>query len=105
MKQITLLLITSLLLFIACKKDKTRIPDSSYKPDVNIKKFTNSTLITNPYFHVAAGKKYIYEGQTQDGLEKIEEQRLPATKTILGITCIIVNYTGCFFFAGGKQQK
>ena len=92
MKQITYLLITSLLFFIACKKDKTRIPDTSYKPDVNIKKFTNSTNLTNTYFPVAAGKKYIYEGQTKDGLEKIEEQRLPDTKTILGITCIIVNF-------------
>ncbi len=92
MKQITILLITSLLLLTACKKDKTRIIDTSYKPEVNSSKFTNSTIITNPYFPVTAGKKYIYEGQTHDGLEKIEEQRLNTTKIILGITCIIVNF-------------
>lgn len=87
-----LLTATILLLLMSCKKDKTRLIDSGYKPDVNITKFTNSTNITNPYFPYAAGKKYIYEGQTQDGLELIEEQRLTTTKTILGITCIIVNF-------------
>ena len=92
MKYILLLATVSIFLLLACKKEKTRIIDGSYKPDVNIAKFTNTTNLTNPYFPVAAGKKYIYEGQTQDGLERIEEQRLDTTKTILGITCIVVNF-------------
>ena len=92
MKYSVLLTATSLLLLISCKKDKTRILDSSYKPDVSITKFTNSTTITNPYFPAIPGKKYIYEGQTEDGLERIEEQRLTTTKTILGVACIIVNF-------------
>lgn len=41
---------------------------------------------------MVAGKKYIYEGQTPDGLERIEEQRLTTTKTILGITCSVVEF-------------
>ncbi len=92
MKQITFLLATSFLLLTACKKETPRYIDNSYKPEVNAAKFANSITITNPYFPVTAGKKYIYEGQTHDGLEKIEEQRLTTTKTILGITCIIVNF-------------
>jgi hypothetical protein len=92
MKHLLLLLTVSIFLMPTCKKEKTRIIDSAHKPDVNISKFINSTNITNPYFPVAVGKKYIYEGQTQDGLERIEEQRLTDTKTILGITCIIVNF-------------
>ena len=92
MKKLLLLVAVSIFFMPACKKDITRIIDSSYMPDVNISKFTNSTNITNPYFPVAVGKKYIYEGQTQDGLETIEEKRLTTTKTILGITCIIVNF-------------
>ncbi len=92
MKYSILLTATSLLLLLSCKKDKIRILDSSYKPDVSITKFTNSTTITNPYFPATPGKKYIYEGQTEDGLERIEEQRLTSTKTILGIACIIVNF-------------
>lgn len=92
MKQIAIKLIGAMMLLTSCKKEQTRKIDTSYKPDVNISKFTSSTNLTNPYFPVPAGKKYIYEGQTPDGLERIEEQRLPATKTILGITCIIVNF-------------
>ena len=92
MKYTTLLITALTLLLMACKKDNIRIIDSGYKPDVNIAKFTNSTIITNPYFPVTAGKKYIYEGQTHDGLEKIEEQRLTTTKTIMSITCIVVNF-------------
>ena len=92
MKYSILLAATFALLLMSCKKDKTRLIDSGYKPEVSIAKFTNSSNITNTYFPVAPGKKYIYEGQTQDGLELIEEQRLATTKTILGITCIIVNF-------------
>jgi hypothetical protein len=95
MKRIVFLLSLCLLVFIACKKEKVASPrfiDSNYKPDVRPAKFTNSTTITNPYHPVTAGKKYIYEGQTPEGLERIEEQRLTTTKTILGITCIVVNF-------------
>lgn len=92
MKQTIFLMAASILSLTACKKDSIRTIDSTYKPDVNPSKFTNSTNISNPYFPVTAGKKYIYEGQTQDGLEHIEEQRLNSTKTIMGITCIVVNF-------------
>ncbi len=92
MKRLLLLVTVAVFLMPACTKDNTRVIDSSYKPDVKISKFTNSTNITNPYFPAAVGKKYIYDGQTTDGLERIEEQRLTDTKTILGITCIIVNF-------------
>src|SRR3989337_2037470 len=91
MKHAILLTATLVLLLMSCKKDKTHLIDPGYKPDVGITKFTNSTNITNPYFPATPGKKYIYEGQSEDGLELIEEQRLTTTKTILGITCIVVN--------------
>lgn len=68
-----------LISFASCKKD----PVSNFK---------NPTHLTNPYFPVAAGKKYIYEGQTSEGLEHIEEKRLTSTKTILGVTCIEVEF-------------
>jgi len=92
MKQLLLLLTASLLLQLSCKKDTPRKIDSTYKPDVSVSRFTNSTNITHPYFPATAGKKYIYEGQTEAGAARIEEQRLSTTKTILGITCITVNF-------------
>lgn len=94
MKSKSLCLFAAIVLtsFASCKKDPVRQPDATYNPVVSTANFKNSTNITNPYFPVAAGKKYIYEGQTSDGLEHIEEHRLTTTKTILGITCIIVNF-------------
>lgn len=92
MKSITLLVLALMLLFAGCKKDRPRMIDKSYKPDVSASKFTKSTQITNPYFPATPGKKYIYEGETADGMERIEEFRLNTTKNILGITCIVVNF-------------
>ena len=92
MKHTTLLVAALTILLVACKKDTTRIIDTGYQPETNIAKFTNSTSLTNPYFPMTPGKKYIYEGQTPDGLEHVEEQRLTTTKTILGIICIVVNF-------------
>ena len=93
MKQLLFLIAAPLLMFTACKKEKTvRQIDSSYNPNVSPGKFTSSTNLSNPYFPFLAGKKYIFEGQTPDGLERIEEQRLATTKTILGITCVVVEF-------------
>lgn len=92
MKHILLLVTVSIFLMPTCKKDNNRVMDTTYMPDVSTAKFTNSTTITNPYFPAVEGKKYIYEGQTEDGLERVEEQRLTTTKTILGIACIIVHF-------------
>ena len=81
------------ILSFACKKNgPDRQPDTSYNPTISKANFSNSTNLTNSYFPYAAGKKYVYEGQTPDGLERIEEQRLATTKTIMGITCVIVNF-------------
>ncbi len=77
--------------FFACKKDNPRQIDSSYQPDVSASKFNASTNLSNPLLPFAAGKTYIFEGQTAEGLERIEVKRKPETKTILGIECIVVN--------------
>lgn len=96
MKHILFFLSICVLTLVACKKNTSapppRVIDSSYKPDIRPARFTSSTNITNPYYPITAGKKYIYEGQTPDGLEHVEEQRLTTTKTILGIICIVVNF-------------
>lgn len=64
---------------VSCKKDR-------------LSNFRDPTSITNPYFPVAVDKKYIYEGQTPDGLEHVEERRLKSTKIITGIKCIEVEF-------------
>lgn len=90
MKQLSWIAVMMTLALCACKKD-ARQPDLSYNPVLLPADFTQSVNLTNPYFPFEAGKTYIYEGQTGDGLERVEVQRLPATKTILGINCLVVN--------------
>ena len=92
MKNATWLLVAAALAaFAACKKEETRQPDTSYNPDIQPANFSKSTVLDNPYFPLELGKTYIYEGQTDGGLERIEVKRLPSTKTIMGIACAVVN--------------
>ncbi|MBK9105414.1 MAG: hypothetical protein IPL92_12815 [Saprospiraceae bacterium] len=58
MKQITILSMLGFFLFLSCKKDEMREPDTNYQPDVSAARFPNSTLMTNVYFP-AAGVKNI----------------------------------------------
>lgn len=92
MKRSVLYLLVTMVVIVACKKDNNRIIDANYKPDVTPAKFTHSTDITNVYFPLLTGKKYIYEGQTDEGLEHVEEQRITSTKMVMGIECVIVEY-------------
>ncbi|MDX1942945.1 MAG: hypothetical protein SFU99_20445 [Saprospiraceae bacterium] len=75
----------------SCKKEEIRQKDESYNPVIKPEDFTNSTQLTNPYFRFDASKTYIYEGQTEDGLERIVVKRRMITKEILGIQCVVVN--------------
>jgi hypothetical protein len=101
MKKKSLYLCAAIVLisFASCKKDAARQPDLTYNPVISSANFTSPTNLTNPYFPATPGKKYVYEGQTSEGLEHIEEQRLTSTKTILGITCIEVEFKA---FLNGK---
>ena len=91
MKKILLILISAPALLAGCRKDHHQ-PGGSYKPDISASDFSSSTVITNTYFPAPVGKKYIYEGETPDGSERVEEIRLTETKVIMGITCIVVNF-------------
>lgn len=74
----------------ACKKEERQV-DVSYNPEITASNFSNSTIFNNPYFHFELGKKYIFEGQTKDGFERIVIEVLPSTRTVMGITCAIVS--------------
>ncbi len=48
-----------------------------------------STMITNKYFKLPIGRKLVYEGRTDEGLERVEITIPGATKKIMGITTLI----------------
>jgi hypothetical protein len=93
MKKITWILFLAFVVMAACKckKEEARKPDVTYNPAILPEDFSNSTNLTNTYFPYEEGKKYVYEGQTEDGLEHIESVRLSETKVVMGITCVVIN--------------
>lgn len=50
-------------------------------------------VIDNPYFPRVPGSRYVYEGQTTNGPERVELQVLHTTKEILGVKTTIVRDT------------
>jgi hypothetical protein len=65
--------------------------DMPYEPDIDPANFVDT--IDNPWFPATPGKKYIYEGQTEDGLERIEVYNTNETKIIMGVTCTVIRDT------------
>jgi uncharacterized membrane protein YkoI len=55
-----------------------------YNPQINPADFT--TKITNKYLTFEKGKTYVYEGRTEEGLERVEVTLTDNLKSILGVT-------------------
>lgn len=60
----------------------------AYDPEIDPSNFT--TVIDNPYLPLPVGAMWIYESQTDEGLETIEVMVLPDTREILGVECVSV---------------
>ncbi len=65
--------------------------DEPYDPTIDPSDF--SEVIDNPYLPLAVGNLWIYEGQTEDGLERIEFRVLNETRVVMGVTCTVVRDT------------
>jgi len=68
-----------------------RLGPAPYDPVINPANFVGA--ITNPYFPLTPGTRFIYEGQTQAGLEHSEFFVTHNTRVILGVTCTEVRDT------------
>lgn len=68
--------------------DTTRIEEQTYNPVVDPSDFV--TAIDNPYLPYMAGSNWVYEGETDEGLEKIEVTVTDETRIVMGVTCTIV---------------
>ena len=49
--------------------------------------------VDNPYWPLPPGARWVYEGETADGLERIEVVVLDETRTVAGIECVVVRDT------------
>lgn len=69
----------------------TEPPKNDYSVNINPADFV--AVVDNPYFPRIPGDKFIYEGQTENGFERIELVILKETKVIMGVTNTIMRDT------------
>ncbi len=60
----------------------------AYDPVIDPSQFTS--VVDNPYLPWPVGAMWMYESQTDEGLEAIEITVLPETREILGVPCVTV---------------
>ncbi len=62
-----------------------------YDPKIEPSNFISG--VNHTYFPLIIGKKYIFEGDTGDGLEHIEVIVTNQTRIVMGVTCMVVRDT------------
>ncbi len=93
MKRILILILTLgfvLMFAVGCGEDEPVIDvgDEPYDPVINPADFV--AQINNQYLPMSPGTTFIYDGESEDGKEKIEVNVTHETKEILGVTCVVV---------------
>jgi hypothetical protein len=75
---------------VSCGEDGPEIvvPNGTYDPAIDPANFAEG--IENPYLPLRVGTTYVYEGDTEDGREKVQVDVTDRTKVVLGVTCIVV---------------
>jgi len=76
------------ILVSGCAQQASEQVQDGYSPTINPADF--SSAVTNKYFTLLTGTNMIYEGQTEDGLERIEVRVLNETKTVMGVKAVVV---------------
>ena len=60
---------------------------AEYNPTINPSQF--STKITNPFFTLPVGRKFSYQSETPEGLERIELEIMKSDKVIMGVATVL----------------
>jgi uncharacterized membrane protein YkoI len=63
----------------------------AYEPVIDPANFV--AVIDNPFFPLKPGTTFVYEGQTDEGLEHIEDFVTFETKTVMGVSCVVLKNT------------
>lgn len=93
------ILIICFAIIVSCKKGMIDNPSESMLSiseqkigniNFNPGNFSNSTLLNNKYISYQIGRKYVFEGETSDGLERNEIQRIDAIKVVIGINVAVI---------------
>ena len=70
---------------VGCDSDTS---DETYNPVIAPANFVEK--VDNSYFPLTPGTTFIYQGESEDGPERVEVNVTNETKVILGVTCIVV---------------
>ena len=62
--------------------------EERYAPEINPKNFVSK--INNKYFALTPGKTFVYESETNDGLERIEVTTLDEKRTVMNVETAVV---------------
>jgi hypothetical protein len=63
-------------------------PAEEYAPEIDPANFVER--VDNPYFPLEPGTTFVFEGETEDGVERVEDYVTRDTKEILGVTCVVL---------------
>lgn len=74
---------------IITKDNKIPVENDSIKQEMQIDPNNFTTEITNDYFSLPIGRKLVYEGKTEDGVERIVIEITGETKEVMGVTTLI----------------
>ena len=64
-------------------------PAADYAPEIDPSNFVKE--IDNPYFPLEPGTTLVYEGQTEEGTERVEDTVLQETRSVMGVECVILH--------------
>jgi hypothetical protein len=65
--------------------------DDPYEPTIDPSNFVEG--VDNPYYPMVPGTVWVYEGMSEEGLERIEFRVLDETRTVMGVECVVVRDT------------
>jgi hypothetical protein len=63
-------------------------PAANYAPDIDPSNFVKE--VDNPYFPLEPRTTWVYEGETPEGTERVEDTVLQETKRIMGVECTVL---------------
>jgi hypothetical protein len=63
-------------------------PAANYSPNIDPSNFVKE--VDNPYFPLKPGTTLVYEGQTPEGTERVEDTVLQETKRVMGVECVVL---------------
>jgi hypothetical protein len=64
-------------------------PAADYAPNIDSSNFVKE--LDNPYFPLEPGTTWVYEGQTEDGTERVEVTVLQETRRVMSVECVILH--------------